>query len=157
MTVDSVSFRKALGSFASGVTVVTALDDTGQPVGLTVSAFCSVSLDPPMILICLDKRVSNRETFRRGPFAVNVLSHRQQAVSNRFAEKRDDRFAGIAHTPGRNGAPVLDGCLAVIECTPEHIADGGDHDIIVATVTRVDRTEDGAPLIYYRGGYAALG
>lgn len=157
MTVDSVSFRKALGCFASGVTVVTGRDAAGRPVGLTVSAFSSLSLAPPLVLICLDKRVSNLDSFRAGPFAVNILAENQQDVSNRFAGKHDDRFAGVDHAPGDNGAPVLAGCLAVIECDVHDIAAGGDHDIIIGAVTRVVTEPEARPLIYFRGGYNALG
>jgi len=156
MTVDSVSFRKALGCFASGVTVVTAVDEAGEPAGLTVSAFSSVSLAPPLVLICLDKRVSSLATFRKGPFAVNVLSEAQRAVSNRFSEKRDDRFEGIAFTPGGNGAPVLAGSLVAVECNTHAVVDAGDHEIIIGAVTRVIFEEQAKPLIYFCGSYAGL-
>lgn len=156
MTVEEPEFRKTMSCFASGVTVVTARDDSGRPVGLTVSAFSSLSLSPPLILICLDKRVANLAAFRRGPFAVNVLAEGQDVVSSRFAEKREDRFEGMSHAPGANGAPLLEGCLAHIECDTHQVADGGDHDIIMGAVTRVARQSEGRPLVYFGGRYASL-
>jgi flavin reductase (DIM6/NTAB) family NADH-FMN oxidoreductase RutF len=125
-------------------------------VGVTVSAFSSLSLDPPLILMCLDRRISNLESFLAGPVAVNVLSDSQSDLSNRFASKHDDRFAGVDHAPGENGAPVLAGCLAVIECDVHEIVPGGDHEILVGAVTRLTQVEGARPLLYFRGGYHAL-
>ncbi|SDD74918.1 flavin reductase family protein [Rhodospira trueperi] len=156
MSVDESAFRKAMGCFASGVTVVTACTAEGQPVGLTVSAFSSVSLRPPLVLICLGDRTSNLESFRRGPFAVNILAESQRDISTRFAEKRDDRFDGISHAPGENGAPVLAGCLATVECDVHDVFTVGDHDIIVGAVTRVSGPEEAGPLVHCRGQYAGL-
>jgi len=156
MAVDEKTFRAAMGCFASGVTVVTACTAEGEPVGLTVSAFSSVSLRPPLVLICLGERTSNLESFRRGPFTVNILADSQRDVSTRFADKRDDRFDGVSHAPGENGAPVLDGCLAAVECDVHDILTAGDHDIIVGLVTRVSGAEEGAPLLHCRGQYAGL-
>jgi flavin reductase (DIM6/NTAB) family NADH-FMN oxidoreductase RutF len=156
MAVDEKTFRAAMGCFASGVTVVTACTAEGQPVGLTVSAFSSVSLRPPLVMICLGERTSNLESFRRGPFTVNILADSQRDISTRFAEKRDDRFDGVHHAPGENGAPVLAGCLAAVECDVQDIVTAGDHDIIVGLVTRVSGAEEGPPLLHWRGQYAGL-
>jgi flavin reductase (DIM6/NTAB) family NADH-FMN oxidoreductase RutF len=156
MSVDESAFRKAMGCFASGVTVVAACTAEGEPVGLTVSAFSSVSLRPPLVLICLGERTSNLESFRRGPFTVNILSESQRDVSTRFAEKRDDRFDGVSHAPGENGAPVLADCLAVVECNVHDVVTVGDHDIIIGLVTRVSVAEGGAPLLHCRGQYTGL-
>ncbi|WP_311731924.1 flavin reductase family protein [Roseospira marina] len=151
-----MSFRKALGCFASGVTVVTAMDAAGSPVGLTVSAFSSVSLVPPLVLICLDRRVSALDAFERGPFAVNILAEGQRELSNRFATRRDDRFAAVEHAPGHNGAPLIGGVVAAIECDTHEVIKGGDHSIILGAVTRVDVTSEDRPLLYFRGAYAGL-
>lgn len=156
MSVDDLSFRKTMGCFASGVTVVAARDGAGRPVGLTVSAFTSLSLVPPLVLICLDRRVANLETFRSGPFAVSILTEDQRDLSRRFAERRDDRFTGVDFADGLNGAPVLSGCLAWIECDVHTVTAGGDHDIIIGTVTRTGHQAGGRPLVYFRGDYAPL-
>lgn len=156
MTVDEESFRKTMSCFASGVTVVTARDEAGRPVGLTVSAFSSLSLSPPLVLICLDKRVANLAAFRRGPFAVNILAEDQAEVSNRFAQRREDRFAGVTHADGALGVPLLDGCVATVECRTHDVAEGGDHDIIMGSVQAVTRHGADRPLIYFAGRYAAL-
>ena len=156
MTVDQKAFRETMSCFASGVTVVTARDGAGAPVGLTVSAFSSLSLDPCLILICLDKRVSNLDLFRAGPFAVNILAQGQDGLSNRFASKLDDRFEGVENHAGETGAPLLPGALAWVECETHEVLPGGDHDIIIGRVVTCGRQAEGAPLVYFRGGYRSL-
>jgi flavin reductase (DIM6/NTAB) family NADH-FMN oxidoreductase RutF len=156
MTVDQKAFRETMSCFASGVTVVTACTGAGAPVGLTVSAFSSLSLDPCLVLICLDKRVSNLDRFRDGPFAINILAQDQAGLSNRFASKLDDRFEGVAHNAGETGAPLLPDALAWVECETHEVLPGGDHDIIIGRVVACGRQADGVPLVYYRGGYRAV-
>lgn len=156
MSVDPHSFRNAMGRFASGVTVVTARNATGAPVGLTVSAFASLSLDPPLILVCLNKGCHDLAAFQTGPFAVNVLAEDQQALSRRFAGPRDERFVGVEMEMGGNGCPVLPDSLAIIECRTESVVAGGDHDIIIGAVTSLCCRPEKRPLIYFASGYNRL-
>ncbi|MBB4267028.1 flavin reductase (DIM6/NTAB) family NADH-FMN oxidoreductase RutF [Roseospira visakhapatnamensis] len=135
---------------------MTARDATGTPVGLTVSAFASLSLDPPLILICLNRDVHDLAVFHAGPFAVNILSEGQQALSRRFAGPREARFLELEVEAARNGCPILPESLAVIECRMESVVAGGDHDIIIGAVTSLRCHPEGRPLIYYAGGYNRL-
>ncbi|MEX2181253.1 MAG: flavin reductase family protein [Gemmatimonadaceae bacterium] len=153
MSVDPSLFRAALGRFASGVTVVTARDDDGRDVGMTVSAFSALSLAPPLILLCVDHGASVAPVLDRTMhFAVNILAADQEPISRRFAEREVDRFDGVPFTRGRQGIPLLDGALAHIECRTEARHPGGDHTILVGEVVATT-VRDGEPLIYHRGGY----
>jgi len=155
MEVTRDEFRNALGRFASGVTVVTAIFADG-PWGMTVSAFSSLSLEPPLVLICIDKRAGGHDNLAVGSFfAVNILSDCQEEVSRRFASRDVDRFEGIRFRPGSTGAPLLDGALANIECRAIDAHPGGDHTIIVGEVLATE-ISDGKPLAYFRGSYAQL-
>jgi flavin reductase (DIM6/NTAB) family NADH-FMN oxidoreductase RutF len=149
-------FRRVLGHFATGVTILTTADPDGRPTGLTASAFCSVSLDPPLVLVCVDHKSQSFPALSesRG-FAVNVLSAAQEDLSRRFASTRLDKFDGVAYTPGLHGAPVLDDALAQIECetVSKHVQ--GDHTIFVGRVERT-RVGSGEPLVYFRGRYERL-
>ncbi|EKV31612.1 Flavin reductase-like protein [Caenispirillum salinarum AK4] len=156
MSIDERSFRKALGCFPSGVAVVTTTDAAGRPVGVTVSSFTSLSLHPPLVLFCLDRNTRNIDAFRDGGFSVNVLREDQREVSIRFASRRDDKFEGLAVTPGTTGAPVLPDSLAVLDCVVESVAEGGDHLIFIGKVERVDYQAGGQPLVYFRGAYATV-
>jgi flavin reductase (DIM6/NTAB) family NADH-FMN oxidoreductase RutF len=155
MPVDSRSFRKALGCFATGVTVVTTLDpDTAAPVGVTVSAFSSLSLEPPLVLFCLGNRTTNLDSYRRSShFAVNVLSELQRDLSLRFASKAENKWTGIVAETWDSGVPILPGCLANLECAVTSVQDGGDHTIFVGRIERLRHQEGGSPLIYFRGSY----
>lgn len=158
MTFDPRTFRDACGHFATGVVVATCLDQQGNPAGVTVNSFTSVSLDPPLILFCLDKGAYSRKVFANvGRFAINMLSGSQQALSTAFAQSRADRFDGVAYRDGQGGVPLLEGALCHLECAVEHRYPGGDHEIIVGRVTdlSVDHLEE-RPLIYYKGRYDAL-
>jgi flavin reductase (DIM6/NTAB) family NADH-FMN oxidoreductase RutF len=157
MEIDDRSFRKALGCFASGVTVVSGRDEQGAPVGVTVSAFSSVSLNPPLVLFCLDKRNKSLEAFRDAPFAINVLREDQRQVSIQFASKGDDKWKGIEHTINADGVPLVDNSLAHLECVPHQVVDGGDHLIVIGRVVRLNQQTGGQPLVYFRGAYANLG
>ena len=157
MTFDAATFRNTLGCFASGVTVVTAADADGTPVGVTVSAFSSLSLDPPLVLFCLDRKTSHLDVFRTsGHFAVHVLAENQRDVSARFAKRGDDKWDGQDFSRGNNGSPLLPGCLASMECTTTAIHEGGDHLVFVGQVDRASASDTGKPLLYFRGNYAAL-
>ena len=152
-SVTADEFRRACGRFATGVTIATVLDAQGAPHGLTVSSFTSVSLDPPLVLICLGHAVTVIEAFRKAPhFGINVLKAEQRHLSERFARKGFDRFDGVAWERGATGSPLLPGVLAAIECAVHERFTSGDHDILVGRMVQA-RIDDGSPLIYYASGY----
>lgn len=156
MGVGEDEFRRALGRFASGITVVTTWDGAGRPTGLTASAFTSVSLRPPLILVCVEHRAQSYPALRAsGRFAVNVLGAEHEALSRRFAEAAADKFAGVPYHPGPAGLPLLPDALAQLECRTVHAYPGGDHTIFVAEVESATARE-GEPLLYYRGRYTRL-
>ncbi len=153
-------FREALAHFASGVTIVTAATPDG-PHGVTVNAFASLSLDPPLVLVCIERsRYSHAVLEAAGAFAINVLAAGQEALSRFFSStgRPEGPFAfhGIPHRPGRLGAPLLDGCLAYLECRVTARYPGGDHTIFVAEVVAADVVPGRRPLLYYNRGYHAL-
>lgn len=153
MPVSSADFRSALSRFASGVTVVTTKDATEKPFGITVSAFCSVSLDPPLVLICIEKTTGSHHAFEEsGRFTVNILASNEPAVSDHFASLIEDKFAGVDHAVDEHGIPILQGSLATLQCKLFKVLDGGDHSIFIGEVEHVI-VRDADPLIYYKGGY----
>ena len=146
-----------MSSFAGGVTIVTARCPDGQMRGITVSAFSSLSLDPPLVLICIDRKASIHDHLRlNAPFAVNILAETQEEVSRRFASKEPDRFSGLDYSTGAAGVPLIQGSLALVECTVVNIFPGGDHAIVVGEVKAIDVDPDGWPLTYFRGAYSTL-
>ena len=154
--VTSDEFRRACGRFATGVTVASVLDAKGAPHGLTVSSFTSVSLDPPLILICLGHEVTIIDLFRATRyFGINVLSDNQQHLSERFARKNGDRFNGLAWHPGETGVPLLPGTLASIECAVHQRFTSGDHDILVGEMVGASEA-NGEPLIHFASRYRKL-
>ena len=153
---DPVSFRSALGSFATGVTIVTARDKAGAPVGLTANSFNSVSLDPPMVLWSLALQSSSLPVFRDATsWAVHVLAADQQGMSDRFATPGVDKFAGLDPADGPEGAPLIEGCAARFGCQAQFEYEGGDHAIFLGEVTDFDRRE-AEPLIYHGGRYGRI-
>lgn len=153
---DPRALRHALGQFATGVTVVTALDTHGQFTGLTVNSFSSVSLDPPLVSWCLALTSSRYEAFRNARyFAVNVLAETQDALALRFARREQATFDGLQVESGIGGVPLLDGVLANFECETVARHRAGDHDIFLGTVLRV-REQGGAPLIFHTGRFTGL-
>lgn len=156
-SVDPDAFRATLGRFASGVTVLTALDDAGRDHGMTVSAFCSLSLDPPLVLACIDRSAGMHDLFADGAaFVVNVLAAGQEALSRRFAAgDPSDRFAGVGYERTAGGAARLDGVLAWLECRVAARHPGGDHTVVVGAVEEAG-VREARPLLYYRSGYASL-
>lgn len=156
MAVTPTEFRTALRCFAAGVTVVTTRDADGQPTGLTASAFTAVSLEPPLILVCVDHAATAHPAVREhGWFAVNVLRRDQEALSRRFAVSGGDKFTGVPYREGRAGLPVLDGVVAAIECRLASAHEAGDHTIFVGQVEGT-MVCGGLPLVYFHGAYHGL-
>ena len=154
---DVRTLRDALGSFATGVTIVTTTTAAGEPIGLTANSFTSVSLDPPLLLVCIANTAGSASAFREADFfAVNVLQIGQQPASNRFAMKDEDRFAKIDWSKGEAGCPILTGSLSAFECRRSSIHDGGDHFILVGCVQKATFEPRRDPLLYFRGRYRRL-
>lgn len=157
MTIDKRAFRDALGCFATGVTVVTTTTAEGGHLGLTANSFSSVSLDPPLVLFCLDNQASSFEAMTSGSgFCVNVLAADQRGLSERFADKDADRFPEIPSHLSEAGHPIIEGALAVIDCAGHAVHDGGDHAIIVGRVLSFEVMREATPLLYWRGRYRGL-
>ncbi len=153
MAIDKDLFRQVLSQFAAGVTVVTTLDTDQRPHGLTATAFSSVSLEPPLVLVCIDKKADTHPHFEpAGVFAVNFLALDQRDVSQRFAKHGGEKFAGIAWRPGVLGTPVLDGTIGHVECRIRHVYEGGDHTILVGEIESAE-ARDGDPLLHFRHAY----
>lgn len=153
-SLDPAIFRSVLGRFASGVTVLTTVDATGSDHGMTVSAFCSVSLEPPLVLACVDAAAALHPLLRGEgrAFGVSILAEEQEALSRRFASD-EDRFSGVGFTRGPGGTVLLDDAVAHLECTVHAVHDAGDHAIVVGRVEHVAVRDAAAPLLYYRSGY----
>jgi flavin reductase (DIM6/NTAB) family NADH-FMN oxidoreductase RutF len=154
--VSSEEFRRACSRFATGVTIASVVDREGAPCGLTVSSFTSVSLEPPLVLICLGHAVTNIEDFRHARhFGISILREREASTASRFAQKGHDRFEGVDWLRGETGVPLLANALAVIECAVYQRIPSGDHDIFVGEVVRTCVNE-GAPLLHFAGRYGRL-
>jgi len=160
-TISPALFRGACGRFATGVTIATARDSSGQRWGVTVNSFSSVSLDPPLVLFSLDRAATSHDgILNAGGFAINILSIAQRALSDRFSIVRDeDRFAGVPILDGLpDEPPLIAQCLCNIVCTLEQGIPGGDHTILIGRVRRIalGAPESPEPLLYFSGGYAVL-
>ncbi len=154
---DARTLRDALGCFSTGVTFVTANAPDGTPIGLTANSFTSVSLDPPLLLVCVANTAGSAGVLQGAEhFAVNVLQIGQQPTSNRFAGKGEDRFAQTEWHAGETGAPVLTGSLGTFECKRHAVHEGGDHFILVGEVVRAEFEPRRDPLLYFRGKYRRL-
>ncbi|MCC2601025.1 flavin reductase [Sphingopyxis yananensis] len=154
---DPRTLRDAMGLFATGVTIVTAVGDNGDAIGMTANSFTSVSLDPPLLLVCIAKSAGSAPHLQSTTkFGVNVLQIGQQPASNRFASKVEDRFAGIDWTMGETGVPLLDGSLVSFECERQTLHDAGDHFILVGHVMRAQFEPHRDPLLFFRGKYRRL-
>jgi flavin reductase (DIM6/NTAB) family NADH-FMN oxidoreductase RutF len=157
MPIEKNELRRVMGHFATGITVITTHNDAGQIHGLTANAFTSVSLVPPLCLICVDKKADSYASFEESKvFTVNFLADNQEDISRRFAVSGGDKFSGTAYRMGANGAPILDGTLGHLECKLISVYDGGDHTIYIGEVEEAE-TREGKPLLFYRGGYRTLG
>lgn len=154
---DTRELRNALGVFATGVTVVTTRDDAGRPRGFTANSFTSVSLDPPLILVCVARTIGSAPVFLDSrAFAVNILAAEQQAVSTAFGTPSGTRFDAVTYTPGKTGSPVIDGVAAWLECASHDTVDEGDHVLLVGRVLDYGYTTAN-PLGYCRGSYITFG
>jgi flavin reductase (DIM6/NTAB) family NADH-FMN oxidoreductase RutF len=157
MPVDQEEFRRVLGHFAAGVTVVTTVGEDGTPYGLTATAFTSVSLEPPLVLVCVDKRSESHPHFHCSRvFAVNFLAVDHEHLSRRFAMSGGDKFSELAFHTGVTGAPVLAGVLGHLECKTVDIVEAGDHTIFLGQAEAAG-ARDGEPLVYFRGAYRRIG
>ncbi len=157
MPIDKPEFRRVLGHFAAGVTVITTVGDDGKPYGLTATAFTSVSLEPPLVLVCVDKRAESHPHFHASRvFAVNFLGVDHEHLSRRFAVTGGDKFKDLAIRAGVTGAPLLSEALGYLECRTVEIFEGGDHTIFLGQVEAADARE-GEPLLYFRGAYRQIG
>jgi len=156
ITFDSKAFRRALGNFATGVTIMTAQNEKGEKVGVTANSFNSVSLEPPLILWSIDKRSSSYEVFAEAShFAVNILAADQIELSNKFARSKEDKYANVDYELGVGQAPLFKECSAVFECERYNIVEGGDHWIIIGRV--VSFQDNGrSPLLYHQGAYSSV-
>jgi flavin reductase (DIM6/NTAB) family NADH-FMN oxidoreductase RutF len=155
-SIDPLALRKAFGTFVTGVTVLTTLDADRQPRGMTANSFTSVSLDPPLLLVCVGKSASSYAAFAASDcFAVNLLHEDQTALSGVFASKSPDKFSTVAHDIVHTGAPVLNDCLTWFDCTVHQRVDAGDHIILIGAVQAFG-TSPVAPLGFCRGRYALV-
>ena len=155
--IEKQQFRRICGKFASGITVATVLDAAGAPHGMTANSFTSVSLNPPLVLVCVDHRARILEHFRIGEhFGVNILGASQRHFSDKFAGSGYDRFEGVEWHAGQTGVPLLPDVLATIECARMKVVTAGDHDIVIGEVLHAN-CQDGDPLVFYGSQYRCLG
>ncbi|MFI5780082.1 3-hydroxy-9,10-secoandrosta-1,3,5(10)-triene-9,17-dione monooxygenase reductase subunit [Nocardia sp. NPDC051570] len=156
--IDPRRFRDALGQFATGITVITTLDDEGAPIGFACQSFAALSLEPPLVVFCPTKTSRTWAAIEQaGRFCVNVLAEEQRETCARFGSREPDKFAEIPWHPSNLGLPLLDGALATIQCTVDSVVDGGDHYIVIGRVAALsESTDSGRPLLFYRGQYTAI-
>ncbi|PWQ99814.1 flavin reductase family protein [Leucothrix pacifica] len=156
-TIDKHDFRKALGQFPTGVTIITTVSDTGEHIGMTASSFNSVSMNPPLILWSIDHRAHSLEIFENCEhFAVNILGEQQRDLSNLFASTGADKFKDTDFTEGAGKVPLLPNCVAQLECKTWNTYDGGDHTIIVGEVLSLRHDDSESALVFYQGDYAEI-
>ena len=150
---DAASLRTVLGHFATGVAIITAVDGE-EPVGMACNSFTSVSLEPQLVLFCAAKSSTTWPRIQAaGKWAANILAQDAEEICRLFAQKGADRFAHIAYTIGRTGAPILEEALAFVDCETVAEYDAGDHVIVVGRVLELGYAPEGKPLLFYRGGY----
>jgi flavin reductase (DIM6/NTAB) family NADH-FMN oxidoreductase RutF len=152
--VDPALFRQVLGHFPTGVTVITAARD-GEPVGLAVGSFASLSLDPPLVLFCPSNTSASWPKIQEtGSFCVNILSADQEHICRVFASKAEEKFKGLGwKAAAATGSPIIEGVIAWIDCSIDQVIEGGDHWIVVGRVLELDVDDKGGPLVFFRGGY----
>jgi len=155
--VTSDVFRQVMGNFATGITVITTKGNDGKPYGLTVNSFTSVSLDPLLVLVCLDNRLSGLQSFKDSKhFGVSILSEHQEEMSRLFAKKDTERPSNL-YFEGKLGIPLLSNSIAVMECKTVEIYGGGDHQIFLGHVEHAEVLQQDHPLLYFRGKYQRIG
>ena len=155
MPVDDAQFKHALSHFASGVTIVTT-EHEGTDYGLTVASFASLSLNPPLVLVCINKSSSSHDPIVKSQkFGVSILGSDQEAISGRFAARGGDKFAGLDVRRGSTGVPLVGNALATLECRVHEQVIGGDHSIFIGEVVDT-QTREGAPLLYFRAAYREM-
>jgi len=155
MPIDDAQFKLAMSHFASGVTIVTT-EHEGTPYGMTVASFASLSLHPPLVLVCIEKSVKTHDAIGGArKFGVSILGQEQVDISGKFASKRDDKFDGVDVTRGELGVPLIANAITTLECTVREALPGGDHTIFVGEVTNA-QTRDGVPLLYFRSAYREM-
>ncbi len=158
MFFDSEKFKKALGLFATGVTIVTGVTPQGEPVGITANAFTSVSLEPPLVLVCLDNNTGCLEAFCEGEhFAISILDENQQALSKMFAGPQEHKFKDRTYETWDSDCPILSECLVNLECRRVNVFEAGDHVILLGRVEGIEYSNSGRPLLYYQSAYGRLG
>jgi flavin reductase (DIM6/NTAB) family NADH-FMN oxidoreductase RutF len=157
MPIDRNELRRVMGHFATGVTIITTKSKEGVPAGLTANSFTSVSLDPPLVLVAVDKKADSWPHFEESKvFTVNILNDEMETLSRKFAVSGGDKFQGVAYHAGANGVAILDGALGYLECKLYATYDGGDHTLYLGLIEQAE-TREAKPLLFYRGGYRAIG
>lgn len=155
MSIDEAGFKQAMSHFASGVTIVTT-EHGGKQYGLTVASFASLSLSPPLVLVCVEKSVKSHDAIAAAQsFGVSILEEGQADVSGRFASRTEDKFEGVKVRRGSLGVPLIEGAICTLECRLSQQLPGGDHSIFVGEVVEA-QTSEGNPLVYYRSGYRQI-
>ena len=156
MAIDARALRQVMGCFATGVTVITTLDQQGRPYGLTANAVTSLSLEPPLLLICVDRKAETfPHFFDSKVFVLNILAEDQEEISRRFATSGGDKFSGLVHRIGHLEPPILEGTLGHVECRIIETLEGGDHVVHIGRVEHAEARE-GRPLLFFRGRYGRL-
>ncbi len=156
-TIEQHHFRRVCSKYATGITILTVLDARGAPQGMTVNSFTSVSLSPPLVLVCIDRQTSILGHFDMGTrFAINVLHESQKELSSCFARSGRDRFEGVDWSPGVTGAPLFPDMLATLECAVTQMIEAGDHVVVIGEALHATWRDDGQPLIYFNSSYQAL-
>lgn len=157
MSIDQARFRQTLAQFATGVAVVTACNADGSPIGMTMTSFNSLSLDPPLILFSVARRALSLSAMLDAKgYAINVLARRQEHLSNQFARSLGDKWRNVEYETGHAQAPLLGGVLAHFECDPYASHDGGDHVLFIGRVVQFKTLEESDPLVFFRGKYYSL-
>ncbi|HVA76263.1 MAG TPA: flavin reductase family protein [Candidatus Binataceae bacterium] len=157
MPIEKNELRRVMGHFATGVTVITSIRVSGEMHGLTANAFSSVSLVPPLLLICVDKKAESYPCFEESKvFTVNILAADQESLSRKFAVSGGNKFEGVSYRVGANGVPILDGAIAYLECKLAGTMDAGDHTVYLGEIEQAE-THEAKPLLFFRGGYRELG
>ncbi|MEM7126280.1 MAG: flavin reductase family protein [Chloroflexota bacterium] len=154
---DTKAFRNACGMFATGITVVTTMTPDGEPIGMTANSFASVSLDPPLVLWSVGNHANSFDLFSQTEhYAVHILHNEQEALSNLFASRGEDKFGELKWTTGVAGSPILPDYASCFQCTMEHVYPGGDHNILVGRVVEFEDRGNEEALLFFRGGYRTL-